>query len=305
MTKMAKENKKFITAIILASLASFIWAYNYILAKQIAPEIRPIDIGFWRWVIAAAVLYPFARPHFKEGIPKIKQTPRIYFYMGFLAICVYNILFFTAAHHTSANNIAVLGTTSFIWTIVVVAIVKIERITIAKVAGCLLAFAGALEVVAKGNLSNLYLTELNWGDLMMILASVAWGIYAVLVKKRPHQLNQLFLLFVIALMGLIPLTPLYLANIYVHGLPEVSTKGWLAYIYVGVFVSAVSWACYNYAIEVLGPVRTSVFFYLLPIMVAVMSALMLDESIKQYHIIGFALVISGIVVSNMRKKIAK
>ena len=302
---MPKENKKVLYAIGLSTIACLIWGYNYILARQIAPTIKAMDICFWRWVIGAAVLYPFARPHFKEGIPKVKENVRIYFYMGFLSICVYNILFFTAAHFTTANNIAVLGTTSFIWTILVVAIAGIEKITAKKIAACLLATCGALVVISKGDANNLKLNELNWGDLMMVVACISWGVYAVLVKKRPHQFNQFFFLFVIACFGLIAITPLYIIHLYVNGLPEVTPNGVLAYLYVGVLVSAVSWACYNYSIEVLGPVRTSIFFYMLPVIVAIFSTYMLDEHIQFYHVAGFLLVITGIIISNLKRRNAE
>jgi drug/metabolite transporter (DMT)-like permease len=299
---MLKENKKLLMALCLSSIACLIWGYNYILARQIAPVIKPLDICFWRWVIGIAVLYPFARPHFKEGIPKVKENMRIYFYMGLLSICIYNVLFFTAAHFTTANNIAVLGTTSFIWTILVVAIAGIERITSKKIIACLLASSGALVVISKGYMSNLALDKLNWGDLMMLVACMSWGIYSVLVKKRPHQLNQCFFLFVIACFGLAALTPIYLIHIYVNGLPEMNLNSLMIYLYIGVMVSAVAWACYNYSIEVIGPIRTSVFFYSLPVIVAILSTYILDEHIQGYHVAGFLLVVSGIIISNLKNR---
>lgn len=297
---MEKENKKVLYAILLALLACLIWASTYILSKKIANSVSPIEVSFWRWVIALAFLFPFAKPHFKTEWPKIKDNLRVYFYLGLLAACIYNILFFKAAHFTSANNLSILSTSSFIWTVLLAALLKVEKVSAIRIFGCIIAFVGVFEVVTKGSYENFIHMNLNIGDLMMMTACIAWGIYAVVLKKTPKDLNQIFMLFVIGGFGVITLTPIYLLQIYINGHSPLTINNAIAYLYVGIFVSAIAWYCYNRCINIIGPINTSMIFFLLPIFSAVMAWFILDEKLYFYHAVGFMLIVGGIFISNLK-----
>lgn len=285
----------------LAIIACVIWASTYVLSKTIASSTTPIEISFWRWVIALIVIYPFAKTYLKTDFAKIKSNLRLYFYLGLLAACIYNVLFFKAAHYTNANNLSILSTSSFLWTLILAAFLKIEKITKIKLIGCIISFIGVIEVVSKGSFKNVINLNLNFGDILMLIACLCWGIYGVLLKKTSKDINQISLIFIIAFIGFACLLPLFILQTILVGTSPFNFTNIFTYIYVGIFVSAVAWYCYNSCVNIIGPINTSMIFFLLPVFGAVMSYLIIDEMLYSYHAIGFMLIVGGIVISNFRE----
>jgi drug/metabolite transporter (DMT)-like permease len=292
-------------AVALALLACLIWASTYVLSRTIANSTTPIEISFWRWVVAIIIIFPFAKPHLKTEFAKIRNNLRLYFYLGLLAACIYNVLFFKAAHYTNANNLAILSTSSFLWTLILAAFLKIEKLTKIKLISCLVSFVGVIEVVSKGSLINVINLNLNFGDILMLVACLCWGIYGVLLKKTVKDLNQIFLIFIIALIGFACLLPLFILQTAIVGFSPFNFTNIFTYLYVGIFVSAVAWYCYNSCVNIIGPINTSMIFFLLPVFGAIMSYLIIDEKLYSFHAIGFVLIITGILISNYKEILKK
>jgi drug/metabolite transporter (DMT)-like permease len=111
-------------------------------------------------------------------------------------------------------------------------------------------------------------------------------------------MDQVFMFGSMVFFGLISLTPLYLANLYVGNYPHFDNKTIYVILYVGIAASVISWLSYNYSVFVIGPVKTSIILYLLPVLSSVMGYLFLNEKIYPFHLLGFILIISGIFISN-------
>ena len=47
---------------LLLTLSALFWSGNFIVGRAIREDIPPIGLNFWRWVIAFAILLPFAAP---------------------------------------------------------------------------------------------------------------------------------------------------------------------------------------------------------------------------------------------------
>jgi drug/metabolite transporter (DMT)-like permease len=63
--------------------------------------------------------------------------------------------------------------------------------------------------------------------------------------------------------------------------------------------------CYlfwNQGVAALGPNRTGMFLYLIPVFGSVLSALILRERPEAYHAVGFALVLAGLALGNWQRK---
>ncbi len=296
---MNPENKKTFTALAFSLLACLIWASNNVVARGIIDFIDPVSIAFWRFVIAFIVLTPFIIKNFRKNFAILKQNPRIIIWMGITAITLKNILYYTSAHFTSVNNIALLGTTSLIWTAIIGALTGLETLNRNKVIGIFTAAIGALAIILKGNFSSLLHMDFNTGDLIILAAEFIWGIYTILLKLKPKEMDQIFMFSAMIFFGLIGLLPLYLTKIYFIGIEPVTANTIYVYLYVGIAASVVSWLCYNYSVFAIGPVRTSIVLYLLPVFSAAMGYFFLGENIYSFHITGFILIVCGIFISNL------
>ena len=68
-------------------------------------------------------------------------------------------------------------------------------------------------------------------------------------------------------------------------------------IYVVIFPAIAAYYCWQKAIELIGPNRSSMFIQLMPLFSALMAIIIFKEKFMNFHFIGAAFIITGIVLS--------
>jgi drug/metabolite transporter (DMT)-like permease len=123
----------------------------------------------------------------------------------------------------------------------------------------------------------------------------------VLVKRKPATISPVTFLFVVFIGGTILLLPLFIIEQIVT--PPVIWNGNLigSILYLGIGASVVSFFCWNSAIARIGSVRTALFGNLIPIFSTLEAVWLLGETITLVHIVSGVLVITGLVIANLKK----
>jgi drug/metabolite transporter (DMT)-like permease len=171
-----------------------------------------------------------------------------------------------------------------------------ERITLARVAGLALGFAGVILLVAP-DLVNLSSSDLT-GELMMVGSSIAYAIGNVYARRNVHGLRPMIpALFQVSFAAAI-IVPLALVVDRpferVHPTPE----AFLAVAWLGILGSGFAYLCYFTILQRWGATRTSMVAYLLPVVGIALGALVLAEAITLNRVGGTLLVIAGIALVN-------
>ena len=73
-------------------------------------------------------------------------------------------------------------------------------------------------------------------------------------------------------------------------------------LYLGIGASALCFVTWNYAVKVLGAVRTSIYIYIVPVITVVTSVLILKENITVISAVGTVLTIIGLFISEYNGK---
>jgi drug/metabolite transporter (DMT)-like permease len=81
-----------------------------------------------------------------------------------------------------------------------------------------------------------------------------------------------------------------------------SVPNLLNILFLGIGASALCYVTWNYAVSVLGAVKTSVYIYLIPIITIVFSALILHEKITLVAFFGVLLILFGLFISERKAK---
>ena len=76
-------------------------------------------------------------------------------------------------------------------------------------------------------------------------------------------------------------------------------------IYLGLGASALCFVTWNYAIKVLGAVKTSVYIYMVPVITVITSVIVLKEEITWMAAIGIGLTLIGLFLSENKLKFKK
>mgnify|MGYP001262518474 CR=1 FL=1 len=176
-----------------------------------------------------------------------------------------------------------------------------EKITRTQMLGIMVTTIGVSVVLIKANFVNLLHLSFNLGDLIMVGAIFVYGIFSLLIRYSPKQVNQWSFLWVLFTIGALELLPLQLLE-YQAGYRMNLTIGpilGLSYIIIG--PALLAYKFYTSAVLTLGAIRTGLFFYWLPIASVILAIVILGESLQIYHLIGFILVVFGLRLGLTKK----
>ena len=161
--------------------------------------------------------------------------------------------------------------------------------------------AGVLLISYNGN----QVLKLNpIGDIMAILAALSWAVYSVIMKKvSSYNYNTILATRKIFFYGLIFLIPALVYTDFQFSAAKFAGPGVIAnMLFIALGASALTYVLWNNALSVLGPVKTSMYLYTMPIITAVFSAAVLRERITLISVAGMALILGGIYLSERKSR---
>jgi drug/metabolite transporter (DMT)-like permease len=182
-----------------------------------------------------------------------------------------------------------------IWSLMLLGI----RLTLAQAGGIALSLAGVLVILLRGDVTTLANIEFNRGDIIFTGALAIFGLYSVLSLKRPEIHGLSFVAFTFGC-GAACLVPPLIWELLSRPVMQLDTTNLLTLFYVAVFPSTVAYLCFNRGVQLIGANRAAPFFHLVPVFGAIMAILFLGERPQLFHIIGFALVLTGVFVASRK-----
>ncbi|HSV93575.1 MAG TPA: DMT family transporter [Desulfobacterales bacterium] len=280
---------------LVLTLAPLCWAANIVLARGVAELIPPAAFAFWRWSLAALLVIPFARRHLAADREALARGWKRLLLLAVLGISSFNALLYTAVHTTTAINGALIQTSMPAVIAVLTLGLYRERLTLRQTAGIGLCIAGAVLVVLRGELRTLQTMGVATGDLLMVAAVICYGLYSVLLRRRPaiHPLSFLAATFALGAAGLLPA---YLAELAFTGGFALTGEVALSILFVALFPSIVAYFCWNKGVDRVGPNRAGLFVNLIPVFASLLSTWLLGESVRGFHIAGMALIAGGMAL---------
>src|ERR1044072_8378157 len=96
-------------AYLLLALASLCWSGNHLMGRAIAGHVPPLTISTLRWLLAAALLYPFVGAQLRRDWPASRQNLGVLVYLSLLGGGVFGALQFVGLQLTTALNVSVMN----------------------------------------------------------------------------------------------------------------------------------------------------------------------------------------------------
>ena len=152
-------------------------------------------------------------------------------------------------------------------------------------------------IVTKADLNKLLNLNFNKGDLWMVVAMLSWAMYSALLRKKKFELSQISLLQTIISAGLILLLPAYLIEMSLGYRLNIHLPFILTLSYVVLFPGLASFFFWIKGISIIGSNRSGIFLHLMPIFSTLMAIIIFKEKFMNFHFIGAAFIITGIVLS--------
>lgn len=288
-----------LTAYVLLALASAFWAGNSVIARALRDEVSPITLAFWRWFLAAAVVLPFVWTELRTQWPVIRRAARTLLLCGLFGTAWQSALTFWSLHHTIALHAQLLNSTIPLTVMLAVWLLDGTRPSGREFGGFAVSVLGVFVIISHGELMRLVRLDFNIGDLAALASMLIWGIYAALVKRCPRELSPYALACVTGMVGVALIAPAHLLEVVRDpGVLAFSAPVLGALLYLGLLSSLLATVFLNVGVMRVGPSRASIFIHLVPVFGAVMSVGLLGEPFGWHHIVGFGLVLAGVVMCN-------
>ncbi|HEV3500892.1 MAG TPA: DMT family transporter [Bradyrhizobium sp.] len=284
---------------LLLSITALCWAGNAIVGRLAAGHIPPVTLSFLRWTFAFLIILPFAWKHLKRDWGAIRRHLGIMIVLSITGIGAFNTLQYWALEHTQALNTLLLQSAGplfvAVWSLILLGV----RLTPAQAGGIVVSLTGVLVILLHGDLSALTAIQFNKGDIIFTVALAIFGLYSVLSLKRPKIHGLSFVGFTFGC-GAACLIPLWIWELVSRPVMQLDTANLLSLFYVAVFPSTLAYLCFNRGVQLIGANRAAPFFHVVPVFGSAMAMVFLGERPQLFHIIGFALVLTGVFVASRK-----
>ena len=287
-------NQNSIRGHLAALITIFIWATTYISTKILLEAFQAIEILVFRFIMGYFVLLLVCPKKLKTKNAKQEIT---FVAAGFCGICLYYLLENIALTYTMASNVGVIISIAPFFTAVLAHfLIKREgKITKFFVIGFVVAMMGIGFISFNG--AKMEINPI--GDLL----AVVWALYSLLTRKiSEYGYSVILSTRRTFFYGILFMLPTLFWTDFTLGFERFSNMTYLYnLIYLGVGASALCFVTWNFAVKVLGAVKTSVYIYLVPVITVVTSSIILNEKLTVLSVIGTILTMSGLFLSEYKK----
>ena len=266
-------------------------------ADAVATQILFAGYRFFLAGILAIVIGSFLRK--KLLVPQGKSIGKILKLSMLQTVAQYVFFYIGLANTTGVKASIIEGVNVFIAILVASLVFHQEPLTLKKMAGSIVGFAGVVLVNVAGN--GLTMSFAWNGEGFIFLSTVAYAFSSVFLKRYSKEEDTVVLSgyqFVVG--GLV----MILCGVIMGGsLTVITGKGMAMLIYLAL-VSAVAYSLWGILLKYNPISKVAVFGFMNPVFGVILSALLLEEaqSIGATSVIALVLVCVGIYIVNRQEK---
>lgn len=276
-----------------------IWSSSFLWIKIGVQEIGPMALVAFRMLFGAITAVAIG-VYQKVEWPRDWKTWSIFAVLGPTSLAIPIFLISWGEQTIDSAVAAILNATVPLFTIIIAHfLLHDDRMTVQKVLGLLIGFAGTVVLLSKDLLASEHSSAI--GQAAVILASLFYAGSAVYARKLTQHVQS-------TVRGAMPLIT---ATFFMwavgpltekpFGFPSL-TLTWIAILWLGILGSGLAVIMLWYLIHEIGPTRTSLVTYLFPVGGIILGVLFLNEQLSWQLIAGTVLIIVSLIVVNRKPK---
>jgi drug/metabolite transporter (DMT)-like permease len=262
-----------------------------VVAKATVGELGPLTFTAMRFVIATITLFLLIR--WRMGVIRRPSglTLRLVA-LGMLGFGCYQVAWALGLTEISAGESALIVAASPVLVALLAGALGMDRLTLPKLAGALIAFGGVALVIAGGH--ELTPGVSLMGDALTLLAATVWAVYMVLGTRTLQRVDPLQATAWSVLGGTVLLVPLGLWEVAASPSVVVTLPAMAAVLFSGALAVGASNVLLFNAVRHIGPTRATVSQLLVPAGAVALGAIFLAEQVGIAQVAGGAIIILGV-----------
>jgi drug/metabolite transporter (DMT)-like permease len=281
-------------------LHSIISAGTYLAAKRALGELSPWEVALVRFVLASLCFGALLLVR-RMRIPSRDLLGLAV--LGVVAVPLNQGFFLAGLARTTPSHAALLYALTPIFVFLLARWALGEPATPAKLGGIGLAFSGVLVVLSTGG-PGLAAGGTLQGDLLVLLAVIAWAVFSVGGKRYAERYGALVTTGVAVIFGTLSYLPVGLVLSHADAFGRVSPAGWGSVAYLVLVTSVLSYLLYYWALRRAEASRVAVWSNLQPVLTAPLAWAVLGDPIGPGLVVGGAMVLSGVLLTQQGEALA-
>lgn len=279
-----------------AALATMlVWGVNFAFVKHVLDGIGVEALMFVRFAVLPllgfALLLVIFRRRIRHTWPRRRDLAR-FVVAGLIGHAAHiGVVMYGMSLSTPFSSSLVL-TSGPLFTLIILAILKVERLRARQVAGTLVALGGIVVFLSDKFAAGF--SRAGVGDLVLLLAAALFALYTVLVQPLTKRYGPLIVLCYTLLFSA---PPILLATL--PGFLSTPASAYTASVCIGlawalVVSSFFGWLAWSWVNAVRGVARAAPFGYLMPPIAGLVAWLTLGEAFTWLKIAGAAVTMAGV-----------
>ncbi|PZU21815.1 MAG: EamA family transporter [Shinella sp.] len=278
---------------------SLLWGGSFLFNGILVKVWPPLTIVTGRVVLAALALWLIVRV-MGVAMPKSREAWGAFFGMGILNNVIPFILIVWGQTHIASGLAAILNATTPLFGVIVAhALTADEKLTVNRMAGLLVGFAGVVTMVGPSVLGHVGSDLL--GELAVLGAAVSYAFAGVYGRRfRAMGLPPLVPAVGQVTASSVLLLPVALIVDRPFSLPVPGLEAWAALFGLAILSSALAYILFFRILATAGATNLMLVTILIPPSAILLAALVLGEQLAARHFIGMVLIGLGLLAIDGR-----
>lgn len=277
-----------------------IWGSSFLLIKIAVEDLGPLPLVSVRIGLAALFMLVYLRVTHRVW-PRDRRERQALLFVGVMNTAVPFTLITWGEQSIDSGLATVLNATVPLFTLVFAHVALAdERITIPKLIGLLIGFAGVVLLASRDADSSSPNTVS--GQLAVLAASACYGMSAVVIRRYLRGVDPFTIAGGSLIIGGIAIVVVTLLAVPLPAPSSISLTSAVAVVVLALFNTVLAYFLFYTLISTWGATRTSLVTYLMPPLGLALGAVFLDEAIDWKIVAGAVLILGGIVAVNWHKR---
>ncbi|MFC2155416.1 DMT family transporter [Acidobacteriota bacterium] len=266
-------------------------------AKYGLAQIDPFTFAFFRFVLAAIALLTITK--LRKNHPPVEKRDYIKIVgLGALIIFGNQTAYLFGQKMTAASHASLIFATVPIWLFIAALLHLKEKFVLRRGIGVALGLIGVLVIIRGGAVKMN--SEYLWGDLVVLIAVLAWVYYTVWGKPLVMKYGALRVTAYCLTSGAVLYAPFGLYCAFSFDYRAVAPAAWLSVIYMALGLSVAAYVLWYWLLKHFEASRLAVFQNIQPVFASAAAIFFLGEPLDNTLIFGGLIVLTGVIITESR-----
>jgi drug/metabolite transporter (DMT)-like permease len=287
---------------LILALVALSWGFNNIAMKIGLAHVTPGQFGGIRMLMAFPFMLYMAFG-MRSRVPFSRRDALLIVIFGILGLGVFQTLYIVGVNETSTPLGGILMATMPVHVVLLALAFRLEKPEWRSITGVILALAGlVLLTLSAGQGEGNTETTLR-GILFIVLAELGYGVNTTFLRPFMRKYPPMQVTGLAMAVSVLFYLVVYRKDMYLLDISVLPASVWVTTLYSGLVAFLIANTMWNIAVKHIGSTQVAVYGNLPPVIVMLFGALLFNEVLNGWQLIGSMIILAGVVLVQFRKTV--